>query len=315
MHFTPPLTPRSSQIFPPHESSERTPRRCVPTPFSRRYRLTFLSLLVTAGLSIPALGVAAAEKAVEPVSLFNGKNLEGWSVFVEKQPAGSDPSQIFQVIDGVIHVYRSAPEGSAQPFGYLATKKVYSHYRLELEYRWAEKKFQPRADKVRDSGLLYHVAQKEGVWPRSIELQIQERDVGDIFTVNTRVHSTVDPQKIPPDEPNQWSGAQYMAPEQGGVEHGIGGDWIARIRKSGTHEHEGWNTVELIVEGDRAVHIINGQINNRCFAFEQPDPDHPGKFIPLRDGRIALQAEGAEVLYRNIVLTPLDPAAASASKL
>ena len=71
-------------------------------------------------------------------------------------------------------MYRSAPAGSAQPFGYIATKKVYSQYRLKLEYRWAEKKFQPRATEVRDSGVLYHVAQDEGVWPRSIELQIQE---------------------------------------------------------------------------------------------------------------------------------------------
>ena len=254
-----------------------------------------------------AVDVHAAEKALEPEMLFNGRNLEGWTVFIEKQPAGSDPDQLFQVIDGVIHVYRSAPAGSAQAFGYIATKKVYSHYRLTLEYRWAEKKFQPRATEVRDSGLLYHVAQNEGVWPRSIELQIQERDVGDIFTVNTRVHSTVDPTQIPSDEPKQWGGALYLPPENGGIEQGIGGDWIARIRKSDMHERDGWNTIELEVRGDHATHRVNGHVNNRCFQFEQPDPAHPGKFIPLREGRIALQAEGAEVLFRNITLTPLDP--------
>ena len=281
-------------------------------PFAGRYRLTFLALLVIAGAGGPAQAAAGAERpATQPVALFNGQNLDGWSVFIDQQPAGSDSGQIFQVNDGVIHVYRSAAGGSVQPFGYIATKEVYSHYRLKLEYRWGEKKFQPRANDVRDSGVLYHVMEKEGVWPQSIELQVQERDVGDIFTVHTRVHATVDPKQIPPDEPKQWGGAQYLEAERGGVTHGIGGDWIARIRKSGTHEHEGWNTVELIVHGDRAVHIVNGQVNNRCHQFERPDPSRPGKFIPVRAGRIALQAEGAEVFFRNIVLTPLDPASAA----
>lgn len=272
-----------------------------------RLRIALLSLTIVGLVSGSAVDAGAAEKARESEVLFNGHDLEGWTVFLDKQPAGSDPSQIFQVIDGVIHVYRSAPAGSAQPFGYIATKKAYSHYRLKLEYRWAEKKFQPRATEVRDSGLLYHVASKDGVWPQSVEFQIQERDVGDIFTVNTRVHSTVDPRQIPPDEPKQWGGALYLAPENGGVEHGIGGDWIARIRKSDMHERDGWNTIELEVRGDRSEHRVNGHVNNRSFQFEQPDPAHPGKFMPLREGRIALQAEGAEVLFRNIVLTPLDP--------
>lgn len=276
-------------------------------PFPLRLRVVLLSLTVVALVSGPLVDAGAAEKARDSEVLFNGQDLEGWTVFIEKQPTGSDPEQIFQVIDGVIHVYRSAPAGSAQAFGYIATKKAYSHYRLTLEYRWAEKRFQPRATEVRDSGLLYHVARNEGVWPRSIEFQIQERDVGDIFTVNTRVHSTVDSTQIPPDEPKQWGGAWYLPPENGGVEHGIGGEWIARIRKSDMHERAGWNTIQLEVRGDRATHRVNGHVNNRCFRFEQPDPAHPGKFIPLREGRIALQAEGAEVLFRNIVLTPLDP--------
>jgi hypothetical protein len=279
-----------------------------------RHRLFHLPLIAAALLGGAALVAGADEKAHEPEVLFNGRNLEGWTVVLENEPAGSDPTQIFQVIDGVIHVYRSAVAGSAQPFGYIATKKIYSHYRLKLEYRWAEKKFKPRATEVRDSGLLYHVGPIEKVWPRSIELQIQERDVGDIFTVHTRVHSTVDPKQIPPDEPKQWGGALYLEPEHGGVEHGRGGDWIARIRKSGMHEREGWNTVEVIVQGDRAVHIVNGQVNNRCFRAEQLDAAQPGKFIPLREGRIALQAEGAEVVFRNIVVTPLDPEAADAGK-
>jgi hypothetical protein len=54
------------------------------------------------------------------------------------------------------------------------------------------------------------------------------------------------------------------------------------------------------------VHLVNGHEANRCFRLEQPDPANRGQFIPLKEGRIALQAEGAEVFFRNIVLIPLD---------
>ena len=38
----------------------------------------------------------------------------------------------------------------------------------------------------------------------------------------------------------------------------------------------------------------------------QPDPNDPNKLIPLNAGRIAFQAEGVEVFYRNIEIKPLD---------
>ena len=64
---------------------------------------------------------------------------------------------------------------------------------MRLEYKWGAKRFAPRANVRRDAGILYHVIGKDGVWPRSVECQIQENDVGDIFTVYTRVTTSVDP--------------------------------------------------------------------------------------------------------------------------
>ena len=64
--------------------------------------------------------------------------------------------------------------------------------------------------------------------------------------------------------------------------------------------------MEVIVTENEAVQIVNGQVNNRARDFTQPDPDDPDKMIPLNAGRIAFQAEGAEVYYRNIEIKPLD---------
>src|SRR5688572_18423314 len=87
--------------------------------------------------------------------LFNGKNLKGWSVhYASKAPDGApSPANLFEVNNGQIHIYPDAAAGSAQPFAYLITDAEYRDYRLTLEYKWGEKKFAPRLNLVRDSGL------------------------------------------------------------------------------------------------------------------------------------------------------------------
>ena len=74
-----------------------------------------------------------------------------------------------------------------------------------------------------------------------------------------------------------------------------------RIIKNGTFEsHDGWNTVDIIVRGDTATHLINGQANNRAYSLHTPGG------APRTEGKILLQAEGAEVFYRNIQIRPLE---------
>src|ERR1051325_852818 len=125
-------------------------------------------------------------------SLFNGTNLNGWYVVLRNSRSG-DPDHLVRVENGAIHMYKDAQAGSIQPPGYIVTEKEYSNYHLRLEYHWGEKRFQPRVNTRRDAGIMYHVVGKDGVWPRCIECQIQENDVGDIFTVNTRLATSVAP--------------------------------------------------------------------------------------------------------------------------
>ena len=64
----------------------------------------------------------------------------------------------------------------------------------------------------------------------------------------------------------------------------------------------GWNFLELIASGRDSVNIVNGRRVNAATDIETNDGDGWGA---LRQGRIALQAEGAEVFYRNVQIRPL----------
>lgn len=246
------------------------------------------------------------------ISLFDGKSFRGWYPKIQNQKKNEDPARYFQVDDGVIHVYKDQPAGVTVPNGYLATNDDYAYFHLRMEYKWGTKKFKPRMNQVRDAGLLYHVTQPDEVWPRCIECQIQENDVGDCFTVRgVQVGTTVEMADIQTPMGIK-SLPRYKPLSEGGLPKRLGDSGIVRIVKSHTVEHDGWNKLEIIVRGrEGSEHIVNGQT-----VFKATDlmelgtrtlsaPLKPGevdkrKWLPLTHGRIALQCEYAEVFYRNI---------------
>lgn len=234
-------------------------------------------------------------KGKEWEKLFNGKDLQGWKVVLANAAPGEDPEKIFQVVNGEIHVYRDTPAGKNMPFGVILTDKDYSHYRFRFEYKWGEKKFAPRANTIRDAGLLYHTIGAEKIWPVSVECQVQENDTGDFYFVYTGGDCPVDQ-----------AGTKFLDPTLGGKFKTIyQPNGIKRLIKSKTLERDGWNTVEVVVRGDAAVHLVNGEINNYCVNMKAPQGESK-ELLPLTAGRIALQCECAELFYRNIELLPLD---------
>src|SRR5204863_1538859 len=96
----------------------------------------------------------------------------------------TDPSKVYTVVmeDG-----KPAIRISGEIFGALTTKDEFENYHLKLEFKWGEKRWVPREKAVRDSGLLYHCVGPHGAagtyWMRSQELQIQEKDCGDYWSV------------------------------------------------------------------------------------------------------------------------------------
>jgi hypothetical protein len=91
----------------------------------------------------------------------------------------NDPKKVFTtfVEDGttVLHI-------TGEIYGGLTTKKEYADHHFETDFKWGERKWEPRTNKVRDSGILYHCHGEHGafwkVWKSCLEFQVQEKDSG-----------------------------------------------------------------------------------------------------------------------------------------
>ena len=65
-----------------------------------------------------------------------------------------------------------------------------------------------------------------------------------------------------------------------------------------------WNEIELHVHGsEKSTHILNGEVVLETFDFQSKDKS--GTISPLAKGHIGLQAEWAELMYRNIRIKDL----------
>ena len=256
-------------------------------------------------------------------SLWNGKDLDGWTTWMQRpsptsdvpglprdangrytEPIGSgrDPLKVFTVdadVDG-----RAAIRISGEAFGELRTKASFEDYHLKLQFKWGEKKWPPRdaAETQRDSGLLYHVHAEPGAegrtWARSVELQIQERDVGDLYAVGSviAVRAKVRPNTRPAlyeyDPAGEWT---FFSQSQGSSGR--------CIKQPDNEKPKGeWNTVELIAFGEDSIHIVNGQVVMRLHAPLRIDTEVP---TSVTSGPIILQSEGAEIYYRDIQVRPI----------
>jgi len=240
-------------------------------------------------LSLPLLGITVSNSSdsdPEFAPLFNGVNLDGWYTSIDRE-GRKGPQDIFTVTDGTIHAYGSHENGSEQPYGGLITTSSYSHYHLTLEYKWGERKFIPRHDFVRDAGVIFHMLLPDTLWPNGVECQIQEGDTGDLWIIGTqatsRIHSII----------------RNYSPTGELVTRGIPEQRFDRFHRAYCWEKPGWNRLDLIVKGDHAVFKVNGRTVNEAIDMKQWDPETE-KWIPLTEGPILLQAEGAEIFYRDI---------------
>ncbi|MHC4324176.1 MAG: 3-keto-disaccharide hydrolase [Planctomycetota bacterium] len=98
----------------------------------------------------------------ETVALFNGRDFEGWHIYLEDSNVG--PKNVWKVRDGEIYC-------TGKPTGFLCTKQEYSDYKLTLEWRWPEK--------PGNSGVLLHMSGEEKIWPLCMEAQLMHKRAGD----------------------------------------------------------------------------------------------------------------------------------------
>lgn len=264
----------------------------------------------TAAYFLFAIGVITGCADNKTITIFNGKDLGGWDTYIgpsfdtiqgkrDSIAAGlnNDPLKVFTVVteDG-----SSALRISGERYGGISTTREYGNYHLTLEFKWGQKKWPPWPGKKRDSGILYHAVGPHGAdskfWMRSQELQIQEGDCGDywgcagaIFDVHARRKDSTAFIYDPAGELFTFSAA-----------HPNGRHCI----KSPDSEKESgaWNTLELYCLGDTSIHVVNGVVCMVLYNSRQRDGESEN---PLKEGKIQIQSEGAEVFYRNITLTPI----------
>lgn len=243
--------------------------------------------------------------------LFNGKDLSGWDTYLgpmfdtvtNKQsglPVGlnKDPYHVFSV---VVEDSQPALRISGQHFGGISTQGEFQNYHLRLEFKWGRQKWVPRKNQKRDSGLLYHAVGPHGsdwgYWMRSQEFQIQEGDCGDywgvaggVFNIPAKRNDKGDYIYDPNTSPLKFSNSCPQG------RHCI--KYPDAEKPSGE-----WNVLELFCAGDTAVHMVNRKV---VMVLYQSRQDENGNEIPLTKGKLQIQSEGAEVLYRNIAIKAID---------
>ena len=216
--------------------------------------------------------------------------LSEWYKFLPSLGRDNDPAGVFRMEGSdVLHVLGNPPPAGDQEFGYVATRSEYGTYRFQVDQRWGTQKFAPRADSVRDSGLLYHMHGIDAVWPQCMEFQVQENDIGDLFLLGDVGATT----PVDPMNENQF--------KEGGKPRVLRG---GAIKKGATYESlTDWNALELFASEREFMHTVNRKVNHRGWAMEYGTGG--GNWAPLDRGRILLQAEGAEVFYRSARIRPL----------
>lgn len=254
-----------------------------------KLKLTLL-LLIHAFILSPALG----EEGFKP--LFNGTDLSGWKSARSEHKNDWGAFSV-NLEEKAIHVYAGQEAGSKQKSDCLNTELEFSHYILRMEYKWLEKRFAPRVDWDRDAGLLFHVyGDLSRVWPHSLEMQIGETPA-DVF-VKKRFH-TGDLFVLGKHLRVQSNRTNNVWDPKGKVHVGSSGP-----TKLGVEKPKGmWNEMEIQVHGSKkATFIFNGVVVYEITNMEQKKGD---EYVPLKKGHIGLQAEWAEILYRNIRIKEL----------
>lgn len=211
------------------------------------------------------IDIASAQ--AQSKSLFNGKDLSGWHVDVPDMDNNPSVKSPFIVRKGML-------VSLGTPGGHLITDAVYQNYRLEVEYRFAAK--------PGNCGVLVHASTLRALYkmfPKSVEVQMMHENAGDFWCI-------VEDTTVPDMEKRRGPKDKWGTTE----------DKLRRIINltDGSEKPLGeWNKMTIECLNDSVKVWLNNDLVN--FGFN----------CTARKGQIALQAEGAEVEFRKVLLTPI----------
>ncbi|MEN6306276.1 MAG: DUF1080 domain-containing protein [Anaerohalosphaeraceae bacterium] len=241
------------------------------------------------------MGQEDAEKK-KWISLFNGKDLKGWTPKFAGSKFGENYKNTFRVEDGVLKVSYDQYEQFNNEFGHLFYEVPFSHYIFRAEYRFTGEQVKGGPGwAFRNSGVMIHCQDPNTItqdqsFPVSIEVQLlggdgqNDRTTGNLCTPGTNV---VMNDKLVTD-------------------HCINS-------KSKTFHGDQWVTIEIEVHGNGIIrHKINGET---VLEYQKPQLDErdadakkliqDGKLM-LSEGYISLQAESHPVEFRKVEIKPLE---------
>jgi hypothetical protein len=201
-------------------------------------------------------------------SLFNGKDLTGWKVDVPHLDKHPDGKVPFVARDGMLVSLGS-------PGGHLVHDEVNQNYRLEVEYRFA--------GKPGNCGVLVHSSKPRALYkmfPKSIEVQMYHKNAGDFWCI---VEDITVPNMV----------KRRGAEKNWGITEGKARR-ILNLTDGSEKEPGEWNRMVIECLGDEVKVWVNGDFVNH------------GSKCTAQKGKIAIQAEGSEVEFRKLDLTPIN---------
>ena len=241
-------------------------------------------VLVAIGVAFNAAAGVGAQASQQPpspeaivpdrvIQLFNGKDLSGWEPDVPTKDTNADTPDSFIVRDGML-------VSLGTPRGHLLTQSAYRNYRLEVEYRFP--------GKPGNCGVLVHASRLRALskmFPQSIEVQMNHTHAGDFWCIEENIEVPDMETRRPRKEGQKYGGSEGDARR------------ILNLTDNSEKPLGEWNI--MIVEArDRTVKVwVNGDLVNEGF---NSTADR---------GKLAIQAEGAEVEFRRVQIGPLPPPA------
>jgi hypothetical protein len=236
----------------------------------------------------------------EWLPLFNGRDLNDWTIKFAHHDLGENVNNTFRVEDGLLKVRYDKWTTFDGEFGHIFYKQPFSYYVLAAEYRFVGEQL-PSAAKlawaVRNNGLMLHSPDPKTMlkaqdFPISIEVQL----LGGLSDGKPRPT------------------ANLCTPGTNVVMNGKLHTPHCTNSTSKTYDGDQWVRVEVLVHGDELIrHMIDGQT---VLEYSKPQigggnasPTDPAVKVdgtPLTGGYIALQAETAPTDFRKVELLNLE---------
>ncbi len=259
------------------------------------------ALMFAAAFAFTQTGVAqtpAAANAEEWITLFNGKDLTGWTPKIAKHALGENYGNTFRVEDGLLKVRYDKYQSFDGQFGHLFWKSPYSYYKLRVEYRFVgdQAPGHPGSWAFRNSGAMLHspdprTMPRDQTFPISIEAQFlggkgdgTSRPTANMCSPGTEVvyEGTIYPEHCLNSKSKTFDGDQWVQAEL--VVHGAG-------------------TIAHYVNGEKVLEYsmpqFGGGVVDNYDTTTKPD----GKLIER--GYISLQSESHPIDFRKVELLDL----------